>query len=77
MRVDCECNRPPFLATVFNGASEFNGDLNKWNVAQVTDMYGSKSIRIVANDLCDDHECLYAVVFVRFVSVGRDRDGGG
>ena len=51
MRVDCECNRPSFLATVFQGDSAFNGDLRLWNVAKVTDMSDSKSIRIVENDL--------------------------
>jgi surface protein len=51
LRVDCKCNRPSFLATVFENAQAFNGDLNKWDVAEVTDMLGSKSIRIVANDL--------------------------
>ncbi len=40
-----------FLATVFSGASAFNGDLNQWDVAQVTTMQSSKSIRIVENDL--------------------------
>jgi surface protein len=47
LRVDCECNRPSFLATVFNQASAFNGDLNQWDVAKVTDMRFSKSTRIV------------------------------
>ncbi len=40
-----------FLATVFFRASAFNGDLNQWNVATVTNMYRSKSIRILANAL--------------------------
>jgi surface protein len=35
----------------FLKASAFNGDLNKWNVANVTIMQGSKSIRIVENGL--------------------------
>ena len=35
------------FATVFLGASAFNGVLNQWNVAKVTTMYASKSIRIV------------------------------
>jgi surface protein len=49
---DCECNRPSVLATVFWGAfKSFNGDLNKWDVAKVTDMSDSKSIRIVESDL--------------------------
>ena len=47
----CECNRPSFLATVFGYASSFNGDLNQWDVAKVTSMSASKSIRIVENDL--------------------------
>ena len=51
LRVDCDCNRPSFLATVFYDASSFNGDLNQWDVAKVTDMSWSKSIRIVENDL--------------------------
>jgi hypothetical protein len=33
--------------TVFIQASAFNGDLNQWNVAKVTSMSHSKSIRIV------------------------------
>ncbi len=32
-------------------SSAFNGDLNQWDVAKVTLMESSKSIRIVANDL--------------------------
>jgi hypothetical protein len=48
--VDFECNRPSFLATVFTGA-KFNGELNQWNVATVTNMQESKFIRIVENDL--------------------------
>ncbi len=51
LRVDCECNRPGFLATVFASASVFNGDLNLWDVAKVTDMSFSKSNCIVENDL--------------------------
>jgi surface protein len=55
LRVDCECNRPSFLATVFAvlnfPASAFNGDLSQWDVAKVTDMSYSKSIRILENDL--------------------------
>ena len=51
VRVDCECNRPSFLATVFFDASAFNGDLNQWDVAKVTTMSSSKSTRIVENDL--------------------------
>ena len=51
MRVDCECNRPSFLGTVFLGASAFNGDLSQWDVANVIDMSLSKSICIVENDL--------------------------
>ena len=51
LRVDCECNRPFFLATVFYSASAFNGDINQWDVAKVTTMYQSKSIRILYNDL--------------------------
>ncbi len=51
LRVDCECNRPSFLATVFQSANAFNGDLNQWDVAKVTTMADSKSIRMVENDL--------------------------
>ncbi len=35
------------FATVFLQASAFNGDLNQWDVASVTTMFGSKSIRVV------------------------------
>ncbi len=36
------------FATVFERASAFvNGDLNQWDVAKVTSLYASKSIRIV------------------------------
>ena len=51
VRVDCECNRPSFFATVFYGASAFNGDLSQWNVASVTTMDRSKSISILEKDL--------------------------
>jgi surface protein len=51
LRVDCECIRPSFLATVFYNASAFNGDLSLWDVAKVTTMYYSKSICIVENGL--------------------------
>jgi surface protein len=51
MCVDCGCNPPSFLATVFSSASAFNGDLNQWDVASVTNMNASKSMRIVENDL--------------------------
>ncbi len=47
LRVDCEHNRPSFLATVFQSASAFNGDVNQWNVANVNNMQNSKSILIV------------------------------
>ncbi len=50
LRVDCEWNQPSFLAIVFNGAIAFNGDLNQWDVAKVTTMAASKSIRIVEDD---------------------------
>ncbi len=40
-----------FLATVFFQASVFNGDLNQWDVAKVTNMRGSKLIRIRTNAL--------------------------
>ncbi len=49
--VDCECNRPSFLATVFAGASAFNGDLSQWDVASVTNMINSESMLIFENDL--------------------------
>ena len=51
LRVDCECKRPSFLVTVFAGSSTFDGDLSKWDVAKVTRMSDSKSIRIAENDL--------------------------
>jgi hypothetical protein len=50
LRVDCECNRPSFLATVFHFASAFNGNIIQWNVANVNSMQQSKSICIVEND---------------------------
>ncbi len=40
-----------YRATVFYGASAFNGDLNQWDVAKVTNMKESKSKCIVENDL--------------------------
>ena len=40
-----------FLATVFSDAAAFNGDMSKWDVAQVTDMSASKSICILEDDL--------------------------
>ncbi len=46
LRVDCECNRPSFLATVFDRCFAFNGDLNQWDVAKVTTMQISKSVHI-------------------------------
>jgi hypothetical protein len=49
--VDCECNRPSFLATVFAWASTFNGDLNQWDVAKVASMVASKAIRVLENAL--------------------------
>jgi surface protein len=51
LRSDCECNRPFLFATVFLYASAFNGDLNQWNVATVTDMSGSKSLSILEKGL--------------------------
>ncbi len=51
LRVDCECNRPSFLATVFYQATAFNGDLNKWDVAKVTNMRSSESVLLLENDL--------------------------
>ncbi len=49
LRVVCEYDRHSFLATVF--ASAFNGDLNQWDVAKVTTMEASKSVRMLENDL--------------------------
>jgi hypothetical protein len=46
-----ECNRPSFLAIVFFHAYVFNGDLNQWDVAEVTTMEISKSICRVEIDL--------------------------
>ena len=51
MRIDIECKRPSFLGTVFADSYDFNGDLSQWDVAKVTSMSESKSIRIVENDL--------------------------
>ncbi len=51
LRFDCERNQPSFHATVFYFAVAFNGDLNQWDVAKVTTMSFSKSIRILENDL--------------------------
>ena len=39
------------FATVFYYASAFNGDLNQWDVVEVTIMLDSKSICIAENDL--------------------------
>jgi hypothetical protein len=50
LRVDCEFDRPFFLATVFWSAYAFNRDLNQWDVATVTTMSYSKSTRILEND---------------------------
>jgi hypothetical protein len=50
LRVDCDCNRHSFLATVFNRAT-FNGNLNHWDVATVTTLQGSESILKVENIL--------------------------
>ncbi len=47
----CEIFRCSPSATVFYSASAFNGDLSVWDVAKVTTMYQSKSIRILYNDL--------------------------
>ncbi len=47
LRVDCECNRPSFLATVFAYAYAFNGDVSRWDVAKVSDVSYSKSISIL------------------------------
>jgi hypothetical protein len=52
----CECNRHSFLATVFESASVFYGDLSHeglslWDVAKVTTMLNRKSIRILENDV--------------------------
>jgi hypothetical protein len=46
-----ECNRSSFLATVFYQASAFNGALNQWDVAKVTTMLLSKSVRIMEKAL--------------------------
>jgi hypothetical protein len=51
LRVDCESNRPSFLAAVFYGAGAFNGDLSQWDVAKASTMRGSKSIHIVENEM--------------------------
>jgi hypothetical protein len=41
---------PSFLVTVFDRAVVFNGDLSQWDVASVTRMPASKSIRVVVNE---------------------------
>jgi hypothetical protein len=51
LRVDCKNNRLSFLVTVFDGERAFNRDLNQWDVAEVTRMPFSKSIRILENDV--------------------------
>ena len=61
LRVDCECNRPSFLATVFYQASVFNGDLSQWDVAKVTTMRTSKLIRILENALTGRELMLYCL----------------
>jgi surface protein len=53
-----------FHATVFYGASAFNGDLNQWDVAEVTIMSGSKSIRILEKDF--DVTCTHAIAIGGF-----------
>ncbi len=40
---------PSFLVTVFDRAVVFNGDLTQWDVASVTTVRTSKSIRVVEN----------------------------
>ncbi len=47
LRVDCERTRRSFLATVFNGASVFNGDISRWNVTKVATMESSKWIIVI------------------------------
>jgi surface protein len=42
LRVDCERNRPSFFATAFYQATNFNRDLNQWDVAKVTTMQQRK-----------------------------------
>ncbi len=75
LSVDCECNRPFYLATVFYGASAFNGTLDQWDVATVTSLGGSKSIRIMANDLTWRELTLLCVWRVPSgVGVGGDGD---
>jgi hypothetical protein len=44
-------DQPSFLATVFDSASAFNGDISLWDVAAVADMSHSKLIRILENGL--------------------------
>jgi surface protein len=62
--VDFECNRDSLLATVFSGCYEFNGDLNQWDVAEVTTMERSKSIRILEKDF--DVTCAHAIAIGGF-----------
>ncbi len=50
------------FATVFRSADDFNGDLNKWDVAKVLYMDDSKSIRIVQIALtCREVSCLCVI----------------
>jgi surface protein len=39
------------MASTFSRAWAFNSDVDNWDVAKVTAMVGSKSTRIVENDL--------------------------
>jgi hypothetical protein len=39
------------VLTVLEKAFAFNRDLNQWDVAKVTNMYASKSVHILKNDL--------------------------
>jgi hypothetical protein len=73
LRVECECNRSSFLATVFHSASAFNGNVNQWNVANVNTMGLSESICIMGNGLTYVNSC-YCVIgeFRRRFGVGGD-----
>ncbi len=51
LRIDCGCNGPSCLVTVFQSAYAFNGELNQWDVSKVSGFSDSKSMRMVENDL--------------------------
>jgi hypothetical protein len=64
------------FATVFAYASAFNGDLHQWNVASVTSMTYSKSIRIVWKNALTCREVSCCCVIWRVPSGGGFGVGG-